>query len=230
MSSNSLNIGAYGWKHDSWSGGFYPDDLPPDWQLTYYSNAFNCVLVPVEYWCQQEMPDCEEWLENVHDEFRFHIACDERLVECVPLEDIETSLKILKPALASLVFLPADNPGSESSIGQFASLIDSLGVEVFGTASMFDQAMLDQAMFNQVGAIWQKQGDSLAARFACIDDDVSDMREARKIIEAFVQQLPTGAVAGESDEMNEATLIVADPELEAETLSKLRSVVEIMGL
>ena len=52
MSSMSLNIGAYGWKHENWSGGFYPDDLPQDWQLTYSSNAFNCVLVPVEYWCE----------------------------------------------------------------------------------------------------------------------------------------------------------------------------------
>jgi len=227
MSFKNLNIGAYGWKHENWSGGFYPDDLPPDWQLTYYSNAFNCVLVPVEYWCQQEMPDCEEWLENVHDDFRFHIACDERLLECVPLEDLEASLNILKPVLASLVFLPVDSPGSEASIGQFASLVESLGVDVFGKESMFGQAVFDQA-----GTIWQKQGDSLAARFACIDDDVSDMREARKIVEAFVQQLPVGAGEGESgsNEMNEATLIVADPELEAETLGKLRSVVEIMGL
>jgi hypothetical protein len=225
MSFKGLNIGAYGWKHEHWSGGFYPDDLPPDWQLTYYSNAFNCVLVPVEYWCEQNMPDCEEWLENVHDEFRFHIACDERLLECVPLEDLETSLNILKPVLASLVFLPAGNHGSESAVGQFASLIEALGVDVFGAESMFDQAMLDQTSM-----IWQKPGDSPATRFACIDDDVSDMREARKIIEAFVQQLPAGAEVGESDDINEATLIVADPKLEAEALSKLRSVVEIIGL
>ena len=225
MSSKSLNIGAYGWKHENWSGGFYPDDLPQDWQLTYYSNAFNCVLVPVEYWCEREVPDCEDWLESVHDEFRFHIACDERLLECVPLEELKASLNILKPVLASLVFLPADSSGSESGIGQFASLIESLGVDVFFADTMFGQLMFDNS-----GVIWQKQGDSPATRFACIDDDVSDMREARKVVEAFVEQLPTDAGAGESDEMNEATLIVADPGLEAETLGKLRSVVEIMGL
>ena len=56
------------------------------------------------------------------------------------------------------------------------------------------------------------------------------MREARKIVEAFIQQLPAAAGAGESDQMNEATLIVIDPELEVENLSKLRSVIEIMGL
>ena len=225
MSFKSLNIGAYGWKHESWSGGFYPEDLPQDWQLTYYSNAFNCVLVPVEYWCEQEMPDCEEWLENVHDEFRFHIACDERLLECVPLEELKASLNILKPVLASLVFLPADSPMSEAGVRQYESLIESLGVEVFGADTIFDQALFDLG-----GGIWQKQGDSLTARFACIDDDVSDMREARKIVEAFVQQLPAGAETAESDLANEATLIVANPRLEAETLSKLRSVVEIMGL
>ena len=225
MSFKSLNIGAYGWQHENWSGGFYPDDLPQDWQLTYYSNAFNCVLVPVEYWCEQEMPDCEEWLESVHDEFRFHIACDERLLECVSLEELEASLKILKPALASLVFLPADNPASEPGIRQFASLIESLGVDVFGPGAMFDQAMMDRG-----GAIWHKPGDYLNSRFACIDEDINDMRAARTIVEAFVQQLPADKRTGKSDKLNEASLIVADPGLEAETLSKLRSVVEIMGL
>ena len=171
------------------------------------------------------MPDCEEWLENVHDEFRFHIACDERLLEYISLEELETSLNILKPVLASLVFLSADNPGSESGIRRFASLIESLGIDVFGAGTVFDQAMRDRG-----GAIWQKPGDSLNSRFACIDADISDMRAARAIVEAFVQQLPADKGTGKSDELNEATLIVADPGLEAETLSKLRSVVEIMGL
>jgi len=225
MSFKSLNIGAYGWKHEDWSGNFYPDDLPQDWQLTYYSNAFNCVLVPVEYWCEQKMPDCEEWLESVHEEFRFHIACDERLLECVSLEQLETSLSILKPALASLVFLPADNLGSESGIRQFASLIESLGIDVFGAGAVFDQVILDRG-----GAIWQKPGDSVNSRFACIDDDISDMRAARTIVEAFVQQFPSAEETGESDGVSEATLIVAAPGLEAETLGKFRSVVEIMGL
>ena len=225
MSFKRLNIGAYGWKHENWSGKFYPDDLPQDWQLTYYSNAFNCVLVPVEYWCEQQIPDCEEWLESVHDEFRFHIACDERLLECVTLEEFEISLNILKPALASLVFLPAENPGSESGIRQFASLIESLGIDVFGAGAVFDQVMLDRG-----GAIWQKPGDSHNSRFACVDDDISDMRAARTIVEAFVQQFPSAEDTGESDEVSEATLIVANPGLEAETLGKLRSVVEIMGL
>lgn len=225
MSSKNLNIGAYGWKQESWTGGFYPEELPQGWQLTYYSNAFNCVLVPVEYWCEQQRPDCEQWLENVHEEFRFHVACDERLVECVSLEDLKTSLNILKPALASLVFLPADSPMSETGLRLFDSLIESLGVDVFGAGTVPDQVMSTQG-----GAIWRKQGGSLNSRFAFIDDDISDMRAARAIVEAFVQQLPAGEETGKNDEMTEATLIVADPELEAETLSKLRSVVEIMGL
>ena len=46
------------------------------------------------------------------------------------------------------------------------------------------------------------------------------------MVEAFVQQLPLDS----GTETGEATLIVSDSALEAETLSKLRSVVEIMGL
>ena len=216
MSAKNLNIGAYGWKHAEWSGGFYPDDLPRDWQLTYYSNAFNCVLVPVEYWCEADTPDCEDWLESVHDDFRFHIACDQRLLECISVENLGACLNTLRPALSSLVFLPADAPVSEAAIRRFEPLIESLDVDVFGAEAVFDRA----------AAIWRQQADPTATRFACTEDDVSDMRAARTMVEAFVQQLPLDS----GTEAGEATLIVSDPALEAETLSKLRSVVEIMGL
>jgi len=49
----TINLGAYGWRHGRWSGTFYPDDLPmaddEDWRLAYYSNEFNAVMVPADY-------------------------------------------------------------------------------------------------------------------------------------------------------------------------------------
>ncbi len=41
----TLLIGACGWMHAGWEGGFYPDDLPTDWQLAYYANAWPLALI-----------------------------------------------------------------------------------------------------------------------------------------------------------------------------------------
>ena len=60
-----------GWDHDGWENEFYPDDLPQDWRLSYYANEFHGVVVPETDWL--EINDCEEWVENVHEEFRFYL-------------------------------------------------------------------------------------------------------------------------------------------------------------
>ena len=66
-----LLIGARGWSHASWSGGFYPPDLPEEWRLGYYANEFSTVLVPADRWTTAEPALLEEWAEEVHAGFRF---------------------------------------------------------------------------------------------------------------------------------------------------------------
>lgn len=68
--TRTLEVGAVGWKHPEWVDTFYPDSLPEDWRLTYYSNEFRWVLVPAEYWKDRDI-DSAQWVEDVHDEFSF---------------------------------------------------------------------------------------------------------------------------------------------------------------
>ena len=68
--SHVLRIGAVDWRHPGWVGGFYPDSLPEDWWLTYYSNEFDCVLVPAAVW-RAAAP--EQWCRDTPDEFRFYL-------------------------------------------------------------------------------------------------------------------------------------------------------------
>ena len=72
LTTSGLRVGAYGWQHPHWLGSFYPDDLPADWQLGYYANEFNTVLVPAQY-LQAEDCDIEQWLDDVHEAFRFYL-------------------------------------------------------------------------------------------------------------------------------------------------------------
>lgn len=46
----SVTLAAYGWMPKDWAQRFYPEDLPSNWQMVYYSNDFNEVLVPASAW------------------------------------------------------------------------------------------------------------------------------------------------------------------------------------
>lgn len=65
-----LLIGACGWSHSAWQGDFYPDDLPSDWQLSYYANEFPVVLVTAEEWGSPEA-DAATWCDESEASFRF---------------------------------------------------------------------------------------------------------------------------------------------------------------
>jgi len=64
-------IGACGWEHAGWQDVFYPDDLPPDWRLSYYGNEFGAVLVPAEYWAHGSSQGVAQWSEDTDESFRF---------------------------------------------------------------------------------------------------------------------------------------------------------------
>ena len=63
-------IGSVGWRHRHWQDSFYPDTLPEDWWLTYYSNEFGCVLVPV---AQLGQTTIAAWRDDTHERFRFFL-------------------------------------------------------------------------------------------------------------------------------------------------------------
>lgn len=71
--STELLVGTCGWQYAQWEGSFYPEDLPRDWQLGYYSNELNTVLVPEASLLRATGLELQSWHEDVGDEFRFFI-------------------------------------------------------------------------------------------------------------------------------------------------------------
>ena len=64
----NILVGIQGWLHDRWQGSFYPEDLPADWQLDFYSNQFYCVLIEQEQWLNWTKKQLTEIAENLEDE------------------------------------------------------------------------------------------------------------------------------------------------------------------
>lgn len=159
----TINLGAYGWRQTHWSAVFYPQDLPmtddDDWRLSYYSNEFNAVLVPADYW---PGADADDWLDSVHAEFQFFVECRADMLDGVSLAELSAALKKLKPQLAALVF--PDEPMPEVVKNAFIALADGLAIEVFDVATG-------------------------TTDFLCIEDDLSDLRASRATVEQFAAQL-----------------------------------------
>ena len=91
-------VGSLGWDHADWSGAFYPDDLPPEWRLTYYNNFFNCVYLRYEAWSGETIRTLSQWLEDTLPSFRFLLEVS----AANPIED-GPKLQLLTPRTGLVV-------------------------------------------------------------------------------------------------------------------------------
>lgn len=70
----SIDVVPQGWWTLADADGFYPEDLPRDWQLTYFANVFPAVLVPATLWQHRSDAELAAWRADVHAGFRFYLA------------------------------------------------------------------------------------------------------------------------------------------------------------
>lgn len=56
--------------HVDWQEAFYPHDLPEDWRLAYYANAWSCVLVPADYPLTDD--ELADWLDDTPEDFHLY--------------------------------------------------------------------------------------------------------------------------------------------------------------
>ena len=74
MPTVNLDIVTMGWEHLGWGQAFYPEDLPPEWRLTYFSNEFPAVMVPGKRWANADASLLRTWSEDVQEGFRFYLG------------------------------------------------------------------------------------------------------------------------------------------------------------
>jgi len=94
----NLQIGTCGWQYSSWEGKFYPEDMPKEWQLDYYANAFRVVLVPESLWMSWDEEALEECVDAVEGEFGFYLRAEDGLST-----EKEQQVKRIQQGLGSLL-------------------------------------------------------------------------------------------------------------------------------
>jgi len=80
-SHTDITVAARGWSYPAWNDSFYPDDLPEDWQLAYYSNEFRAVMVPAAEFANVDPLEVERWVEDVVEGFEFYLEVTDLFID-----------------------------------------------------------------------------------------------------------------------------------------------------
>jgi uncharacterized protein YecE (DUF72 family) len=96
-------LGASGWDHTTWIGAFYPEDLPPEWRLSYYNTSFECVYLPYTLWSQASLETLAAWSAETLDHFCF-------LLEAPPVVSSANKERIAALGNKALIVTPHAAP------------------------------------------------------------------------------------------------------------------------
>jgi len=72
--SDRLLLGFSGWPL-LWPD-YFPEDLPEDWQLAYYSNDADALVLSADELHAIDIEDLEEWCDDLPEYFRFYLKVD----------------------------------------------------------------------------------------------------------------------------------------------------------
>jgi hypothetical protein len=115
----SIDVVSQGWWGLADADSFYPDDLPQEWQLTYFANVFPAVLVPGPLWQQRSESELADWHADVHAGFRFYLE----LTSSTDDRARSRATAALGPALIAFVAEAPEPRGAEQVADQARALI-----------------------------------------------------------------------------------------------------------
>lgn len=131
-----VHIGTSGWSYDHWKGTFYPDDLPKEKWLEYYTQKLNTVEINNSFYQLPEIGTLEGWSEEVPDSFIFSAKASRYITHMKKLKEPDESLekmfdafRALDSKLSYVLFqLPPNWKFNEERLRNFISLLpENLG-------------------------------------------------------------------------------------------------------
>lgn len=191
--SLNLEVAASGWDHAGWGGPFYPETLPPEWRLTYYSNEFRRVLVPARQAAAADAEAIAQWREDVHAEFRFLIELrldDERqMPEADHLQRLSDGLGTQLGGV--LVAVPASVRAPCATLRRVLNQPVPVYVDVEPSLEQACAELIGEA---SAGLCWRpaRGGARGGRRLGLLQADqlAGGLRQLRSYIDEFVGQAP----------------------------------------
>lgn len=202
----NLQIGIYGWQRADLDGQFYPEDLPSDWRLDYYSNAFRVVLVPQLEWEVWDEEDLEAILEAVEAPFYFYFALEAAFTTEV-LSQLSKVVETLKTQACGVVIW-SEKPFEHTEIA-------GLPVTLVSTK------------YKLPGWSWQNQSLWMSGEpLAYLPDLTVDAKEQAALLKAFMQSLVESAFIKKE---LAAPCIVGGDKIDIAQVTNLKVIGEFLG-
>lgn len=82
----TIYAGTSGFQYDFWRGSFYPDDLPTESMLAYYSRVFSAVELNSTFYRMPKTEVVERWAESTPKRFRFVVKASRRITHEARIE------------------------------------------------------------------------------------------------------------------------------------------------
>lgn len=112
-------VAVHGWSHPGWNESFYPEDLPEDWRLSFYSNEFRAVVVPASEWSGADPLEVERWVEDASGDFVFYLEVVSLQTDWARLAEV---VKPLGEHLGGILLRPAV---VDADLAMMASCLDA---------------------------------------------------------------------------------------------------------
>jgi uncharacterized protein YecE (DUF72 family) len=88
----NILVGTSGWSYKEWKGSFYPEKLPAEEMLRFYSGRFPTVEVNNSFYRTPAERVLAGWAEQVPEQFRFVMKASRRITHNNRLSDEDGSL------------------------------------------------------------------------------------------------------------------------------------------
>jgi uncharacterized protein YecE (DUF72 family) len=126
-----FRIGCSGFLYDSWSGAFYPEDLPHKLWLSFYMEKFNTVEINVTFYRLLKKEAFERWYKDTPAGFTFCLKGSRFITHVKKLKDVELPLSTFFNATAPLlekleVVLWQLPPNLKLNLKNLEDLVDNL--------------------------------------------------------------------------------------------------------
>lgn len=205
----NLTIGSFDWTRKEWDGVFYPDDLPDEWRLDFYSNEFHCALVSQTVWSSWVEEDFEDLLESIEGQkFAIYFAIQQTL------DEVQQKQLLLCHAKFNAI--------TKGVVFWEKQQVLPAGCEQFSQTLVESEAALAEiptSTWHWTFEGWRMSGDPLGLVFNL----PSEGREQAAMLKSFMASLP--------EQKKAAPLIIGKPHssLDIEDLRALKTIAELLG-
>lgn len=202
--SRPISVGVFNWTQFSPNAGFYPDDLPLEWRLSYFSNEFASACVNLAA-ISDNLDLLGEWVEDLPESFELSFYLQR--TDQIPV--IQRFLQLQACRISSLV-IPQGGSNNLLQYENFEAILSTSDLPE--SCSIF-----------RLDDIWTPHNcDVVNARIA-IFPAFDNSRICRDWIEQWLQ----GGDPGSLDQHR--TLWLQGAEVSYQQLSEVRIMIELMG-